>query len=98
MLNNKHTIYISNKNLNHLYEFVNIDLKHLNDWFRANKLSLNVGKTHYMMISNSNTAISDTLVLNIGDSVIERKSCVKFLGVYIDETLTWHEHIKVCKS
>lgn len=92
------TIYISNKNLNYLYESVNVDLKHLNDWFRANKLSLNVGKTHYMMISNSKNAISDTLVLNIGDSVIERKSCVKFLGVYIDETLTWHEHIKVCKS
>ena len=92
------TIYMSNKNIDHLYQLVNADLNRLNDWFKANKLSLNVGKTNFMLISNLRNVKNNKHVLKIGDSVIERKQCVKFLGVYIDEHLAWHEHIQACKS
>jgi hypothetical protein len=92
------TIYASNKDLSKLYADVNADLVYLNDWFMANKLSLNVGKTNYLLISNISCVTTSVPILRIGTSDIERKPFVKFLGVYIDENLTWHEHIKVCKS
>ena len=34
------------------------------------------------------------LAINIGNDLIEHKTVVKFLGIYIDEKLEWHEHIK----
>ena len=44
-------------------------------------LSLNIGKTNYVVFKQKHTAVDVHLF-------------VKFLGVYIDEKLEWHEHIK----
>ena len=49
------TIYISSNNISNLYRDMNIELDNLTDWFRANKLSLNVTTTDYMIITNTNT-------------------------------------------
>ena len=49
------TIYISSNNISNLYRDMNIELDNLTDWFRANKLSLNVTKTNYMIFTNTNT-------------------------------------------
>ena len=38
------------------------------------------------------------LNLNINHKVIERKSAIKFLGVYIDDKLIWDEHISHINS
>jgi len=89
------TIYTKSKNLNELYNIVNSDLQNLYDWFNANKLSLNISKTNYMLFTNHD--IPDITIQNleikIGAQVIERKKNLKFLGVQIDENLNWHEHI-----
>jgi hypothetical protein len=91
------TLYATHKSLHELFIQVNSDLAILNDWFRANKLSLNVSKTNYMIFSNSKW-VNDNLNLNIGPDNIERKDNVKFLGIYIDENLNWQHHINACKS
>jgi hypothetical protein len=57
-----------------------------------------VTKTNCMLLTNVPSINIDTYVLNIGNDVIERKHFIKFLGIYIDEHLKWHEHINVCKS
>ena len=44
------TIYVSGKNLGNLREIINSEISILSDWFRANKLSLNEGKTNYMHV------------------------------------------------
>ena len=36
--------------------------------------------------------------LIINNTVIERKDSLKFLGVIIDETLSWKNHIKILES
>ena len=48
------TIYYSHSNLNTLYTNLNKDLQILNDWFKTNKLSLNVSKTQYMIFNKKN--------------------------------------------
>ena len=45
------TLYASSKIIVQLYDNINSDLADLIEWFRANKLSLNTRKTHYMLFS-----------------------------------------------
>ena len=71
------TVYLSSKNTNELYTNMSADLTKLADWFHANKLSLNVNKTNYMLITNINESASHKYTLKIGNDVIERKTCVK---------------------
>jgi hypothetical protein len=48
------TLCDSSPNIPHLYETMDRELDSLTDWFRANKLSLNVSKTNYNIFPNIN--------------------------------------------
>ena len=56
------------------------------------KLSINYSKTTYMLI-NSNSSQSCNFKVKINDSEIKHTTCTKYLGVYIDQDLSWTEHI-----
>ena len=77
---------------------MNKELEVLPDWFHANKLSLNVSKTKYMLFSRSYPVQRDETVLMMSDTIIKPTYCIKFLGLYIDERLDWQEHINAEKS
>ena len=47
------TIYGHDTNIDHLFNTMTHELQGLMDWFNANKLSLNLIKTYYMLFSNS---------------------------------------------
>lgn len=88
------TLYSSDINLHALQTKVEDDLHTLAHWFYANKLSLNVKKTHFMLFRGNrmNMDLScDTL--NLGNQEIHRVKCAKFLGLYVDDQLEWDEHI-----
>ena len=83
-----------------LIEFANEELEKCSTWFKANKLSLNVSKTKFMIFrSNSLPSVSKDFKLFINQFEIERigTNCktksFKFVGVSLDETLTWDQHI-----
>ncbi len=88
------TVYSSSNDIQFLYDSSNTDLQSLCEWFRANKLSLNIGKTNYILFSKTQLNIPDRLNLKIGNEIIERQNVVKFLGLYIDSKLDWHAHTK----
>ena len=48
------TIYLSSNNISYLYTTMNGELLKLTDWFRANKLSLNISKTNYILFTYQN--------------------------------------------
>ena len=87
------TIYKSSTNLNNLCLSMNLNLANLTDWFRSNKLSLNISKTNYMLFSNS-AKYTNPLNLNISNQIIKNTKCTKFLGLHINENLKWDTHIK----
>ena len=64
-------------------------------WFVANKFSLNVDKTCYRKFDRhkSQDAHSQNLNLYINNQLITKVSSCKYLGVNVDETLQWREHI-----
>ena len=86
-------IFLSGKNMQQLFSTMNSELAKLTDWLLANKLSLNVSKTHYVLFSPGHRNFDTCPDLLLNGSVLERKSSTMFLGVKLDSKLTWFEHI-----
>ena len=75
-------------------QFTNEELSHVNDWFALNKLSLNLKKTNYILFRSHRKPIpSNTLTLHINNVEIPKVSSTKFLGILVDQFLTWSDHI-----
>ena len=80
-------------------ERVNEDLDSLKTWLAANKFSLNVAKTHILIIGSGQklksiqqaTAVKPSLV--IGTETISMIRNTKYLGVYVDQHLSWDVQI-----
>ncbi len=67
----------------------------LSDWFCANKLSLNISKTHFLLFRPKPTQQElDVDELKIGNRTIQRMRTITFLGLYIDDGLEWGDHIE----
>ena len=93
-------MYASSDNIVNLYDLINRDLDNLTDWFRANKLSLNTSKIHYIRDISPSREINalNQNTIKIASDDIERKDCCKFLGIMIDDKLTWSKHIDYIHS
>ena len=83
------TVYLSGENITELFSNMNHDLTQLNDWFRANKLSLNVSKTNYVIFKKKSAPPMPDNILYIGNDKLENVRYTKFLGLFIDEKLEW---------
>ena len=90
------TILYSHPNIKNQINLINEELKEVNNWFKANKLSVNASKTNYMILGTphmvSNIDKSDMNVI-LDNTCLERVKHTKFLGVLIDDCLTWKNHI-----
>ena len=62
---------------------------------KTNKLSVNASKTNFMMMGTTRqTSKPENSIKVILDNVeLSRVNKTKFLGVLIDENLTWKDHI-----
>ena len=91
-------ITVSANNAADLKTMLNDELSNLNLWLRANKLSLNITKTEYMIIGSRQrlraTTENQIIEVCIEGKKITRVAESKSLGVYIDETLSWKKHMK----
>ena len=100
------TFQLSGADLDLLYEKANIELEKASVWFKANKLTLNVKKTKYMLFTEKNATIDlQGLNIKILDKPVDRvgSNCkekyFKFVGHVLDEKLTWVGHVEhICKK
>ena len=74
---------------------INNSLCFLYDWLCVNKLSLNTEKTKYMVFHYYQKKIIDKHLplVKINNELICKVDNFKFLGIYIDSTLSWKNHI-----
>ena len=98
------TIYSSHSDINSLLKW-EMYINNLYTWFCTNKLSLNAGKTKYIIIkprqrhcdiSGRNISINNVSLTRIGNNCSETST--KFLGILIDENLSWKQHISYLNS
>ena len=93
------SIFLSHTDQEYLTTSLNEELKKLNIWMKTNKLSVNINKTNYVIFSSKQKTTKINLPVLFDDKPLKRVNVVKFLGIYIDENLTWKYHIDhVCNK
>ena len=86
------TLYLSSRDLNYVKNCCNLDMIMLQDWFHANKLTLNIGKSVCMLFKLKGKI--GELELTVATKKIKAVKSSKFLGIFLDDELNWKEHIK----
>ena len=77
---------------------VNDDLVIISSWLNANKLSLNLSKSQFMLFTRKHFTLTD-INITVNNVCIDRVNKVKFLGTIMDDKLNWQEHITyICKK
>ena len=92
------TLLYSHTDVDVLISTINHDLQTLSMWFKANKLLLNVNKTHFMFFSLNTLLHKSELKIEIDNCALNRVFQTKFLGVIIDCKLTWSDHVSLIAS
>ena len=62
------------------------------EWFKTNLLSLNLDKTHYIQFITKNSSTNDFDIM-LGSKNITMVNSTKFLGLTLDNVLSWRHHI-----
>ena len=90
--------YISNKNVLSVESQLQQALNNVSEWYKCNKLSLNVKKSNIMLIHRKKQ-INDRITINVSGTPLKQIDDVRYLGLYIDNKLQWNKHINVaCKT
>ena len=95
------TLLFSSSDIKILNEILEREANKVILWFNANKLIINLTKTNCMIFSNKRDIPQLNITLN--NTVLEVQSETTFLGVVIDNKLSWKAHIlhisgKISKS
>lgn len=72
------------------------DLTKLEQWLVTHKLTLNVKKSSYMFIQKHKN--EDRSSIDFGTKKLEYSSTIKYLGLYLDETLSWQAHTEILRK
>ena len=89
----------ADKNLKSLESTVNQELCKLFDWLTANKLTLNIKKTNFVIFRPAQRKLTYHPEITIFDNdqnknvALECKESVRHLGIIIDNNLSWKHHI-----
>jgi len=73
---------------------VNMDntFNHVNKWFKTNLLTINIDKTHYIQFKTKNKPTIDIKIV-CNEQPITTAHNIKFLGIYINDSINWNYHI-----
>ena len=82
------TMYHSYHNIVTAYGRIKHDLRIVLDWFKANKLTINMNKTSFMLFGN-NRSYSYPNKITVDNDCIDRVHTTKLLGIVIDDKCTW---------
>ena len=90
--------FASSPNATQLETLINQELLKVKEWCDTNRLSINFKKTNYMIIKSNKKKIADTFKVKLpnkdgSEYILEKKHCIKYLGVLIDDTISWNYHL-----
>ena len=81
---------------------MNREFQNINEWFISKKVSSSSKKKTKFLIFNKGNRRDDLPLklqkLFVNNQVIKRQSSIKFLGILLDENLSWKEHLKLTEN
>jgi hypothetical protein len=81
------SIIFTNSNFEDCKNYIKIEFEFLSKWFKANRLSLNFDKIHFIQFTTKNSPQID-LDISCANKLISKAYDTKFLGIYVDSTLS----------
>ena len=91
-------LIIKNKSPKKLQKQLNLDLKFLCNWLKANKISLNSSKTEIIIFRHPNKPLNYDLKIKIDGKKLIPSKYVKYLGILIDANLNWSYQTEVLSA
>ena len=91
------SLYFSSS-LKSINKCINHDLKLIVHWLRANRISLNVNKTEIILFRRKSNTISTNMNFPRSGQKIIPTTHTKYLGILMDEHLSWDQHLKMLKQ
>ena len=85
-------VYMTGNNLKSLCRDLCNELIKVDDWLKTNRLSLNIDKTYFMVLTH-NTYDINNCIIKIRDKSINYVTETKFLGVILDNKLNYNSHV-----
>ena len=88
------SLLVTDRTVENLLRVANLEIKKLYAWFCCNKLLLNLQKTKCVIFRSKGKKLPDRITcLQIGGHDVEPSANVMFLGLCIDEHLSWKKHL-----
>ena len=93
-------IFLHHRDPNILIHQGKLTMKQIMTWFETNKLSLRIGKTNFILFHGRHkNPLNQITAIDIGDESILRTYSAKYVGLTLDENLSWDAHIDdVCNN
>jgi hypothetical protein len=88
LFNDDTSLIISNPDPINFRDDVNKILQHIHEWFNANLISLNWEKSHFMHFTTKNNFFSNFDII-YKDKKLTTVDSIKFLGLTLDNSLSW---------
>ena len=90
-------VFLNGKDINIIINTMQLELTKLYNWLLANKLTLNISKTHFMVFHRAKHK-NYKLNIEINKVVNEQVKHTKMLGIIFDDNLDWSNHISYINS
>ena len=87
-------LYVSSSSVTDIEFMLSEDLKHIIEWLNNNFFYLNYSKTK-IMLSGTHQRLTriDTFLVKAKDTVLSRVYQFKYLGIILDPSLSWNDHV-----
>lgn len=63
------------------------------NWFNDNRLFINTEKTVFVYFTPRNKIMNQSMLIKSNGKSIQQVEHVKFLGLYLENSMSWEKHI-----
>ena len=88
------TLYISFTSRTDTSELINPEIRKVSRWLSINKLSINSGKTKYILFHAKNKDLTRCIpTIIVQGNIVKRVQNFNFLGIVFNENMSWKTHL-----
>ena len=92
------TVFMSGDCIEELCLDISVELGKVSEWLRANRLSLNIDKTSFILFTHAHIE-RNYVSVSVGNHIIDQVNDIRFLGIQLDSRLNFNEQVnKLCKK